>query len=117
MAKQIILLEKAENSDRGFRVVLWAITPVARRPYWAFIAPAASAYKLASAQENTDIVNGVVAESLLTIIGDLDSTVPQFQTRAEVAWADWNARVQAFNPWRRYGTTWDGSTWAPAGPA
>ena len=115
MPTQIIVLEKAENTDRGFRLVLWARPPTIRQSYWKLIAPQKSAYAFATDPENTDIVNGVVAERVHTIIGEANMSQAQFQAEAEAAWARWDEYVQANNPWRRYGTKWDGALWALGG--
>ncbi len=115
MPTQIIVLEKAENTDRGFRLALWARPPATRQAYWKLIAPQQSAYALATPAENTDIANGVVAEHVQTIIREQNIDQAAFQALAEDAWRRWDEYVQAYNPWRRYGTKWDGTTWALGG--
>src|SRR5262245_60372719 len=115
MAKQIIVLEKATTLDRGFRLVLWARPPVARQPYWKLIAPARSTWSGASQAENDEITNGQVVESVEVMAFDQDKTMPELQAAAEARWVAWNDYVQTFNPWRRYGSFWDGATWTLGG--
>jgi hypothetical protein len=115
MAKQIIVLEKSDTADKGFRVALWAVPPVARQPYWKLSAPTKSAWSGASQAENDAIANGQVIEQVETITSDTAQTMAGWQALAEQRWETFNANVQAANPWRRYGTFWDGTTWTPGG--
>lgn len=107
--------EKADAENRGFRVALWVVPPVQRQPYWKLAAPAKSQYANATQEENDAIANGALVESVETITLPSSMTMAEFQAVAEQRWTTFNTQVQAYNPWRRYGTKWDGTTWTLGG--
>lgn len=114
ITSRIIVLGKADDvgaTNRGFRVALWLVPPVSRRPYWLSVAPAKSAFVNATTEENTAIAAGELVEQVTTLTADKDLNMAEFQAVAEKAWNDANTKIQAFNPWQRYGTKWDGTTW------
>lgn len=115
MARKIIILEKtpSQTGFMGFRFAMWADVPATRQTFYAN-ASATSAVKGATGPEIAAIQGGSVTErvrdaqyptqgvSLADIQADLVNIFNAFQTE-----------ITAFNPWQRYGTTYDGSTWTP----
>ena len=116
MAKRVIVLERIGGDDRQWRVALWVSPPVARQPFYARDG-AVSEWKDAQASDNSAIASGAVVEVLETVdVQGLNQT--QARNRLEGLWNEVNAKIQAANPWDRYGTVWDGVTgWANAGAA
>lgn len=115
MAKQIIILERVhEPSDMTFRVAFWAAVPVARQAHYADPA-ATSEYEDASAAELTVLQVGQGIERVETIVFPIGATLAQIKTKLEGRWQTIQDAVNARNPWVKYGTTWDGTTWTAGG--
>lgn len=112
MAKRIIVLEKLEKGS--FRVALWAMPPASRKAFYAN-PNATSVWKGASEAEITAIQAGDVTESAEEISLPGNPTAADYQVAFEARWNTFNANVQAYNPWTRYGSFWDGTVWTPAG--
>lgn len=117
MAKRAIVLEQQiDDGDARpiFRVVLWADVPVARRPFYAQ-ADATSAYRNATQAEIDAIRTGAVVERQMTVSADPPQTAAQLRALIQDAWTAFQAEITARNPWSRYGTSWDGTTWTAGG--
>lgn len=99
-----------------YRYVMWADVPAARQPFYAR-ASAVSAWKDATGADNTALQNGSVVEKLDELKVPSGSTIGQAQAFLEARWTDYQAKVTAYNPWNRYGTTLsaDGTTWTNGG--
>lgn len=112
MARKIILLERL--SDAGdpltFRYVYWADVPAARQALAA--KPAfVSAVLDATAAEKTALQSGAVAEVVRTSAWPAGATIATIQADLIAGFTAYQAQVSAYNPWLRYGTSWDGTTW------
>jgi len=105
----IILDATAEDSDT-YNIVLWADVPAGRASWYAKTG-AVSAWKDATATDNTAIANGSVAESLTVQRVPKGSGQPARQQFLQDLWTGWQTFVTNNNPWQRYGSTWDGTTW------
>lgn len=106
-SKRAIILERLDVSGavgerKGFRVALWADVPVARRPFYAN-ATATSAWKDASAAEKTALQNGSVVEKVEEL-SQPGADGAALQALLQSRWAAYQAEVNAYNPWARYGT-------------
>lgn len=111
MARKIIIQERInEPSDFSFRYVFWASVPTARQLLYAN-PNKTSIVRDVTAGELTAIKNGEILEfqgdgqyiagtPIATIQADLISKFNSYQTR-----------VNNLNPWRYYGTSWDGTSW------
>ena len=112
MAKQIIILE---TTDKGrLRAAFWLAVPAARQPFYAN--SNVSAYKDATTQEATALQSGAVKEEVATfVIGGL--TAGQIRTLLQGEFTRRQAELNAYNPWARFGTSWDGTTWTNSGVA
>lgn len=111
MAKQIIILE---TTDKGrLRAAFWLAVPAARQRFYA---DRTTAYKDASAPELSAFQSGAVTEqvAVFTIAG---MTNGQIRTLLQDEFARRQAAVNAYNPWARFGTSWDGTTWTNGGVA
>lgn len=113
MAKRIILLEK--TGQRTYRFALWADVPVARRPYYANV-DAISAYLDASVAEVDAIKAGAVRELVDTLSGE-NLTLAQVQALLIARWTAFQNEITNYNPWDRYGSIWDGTSWTAGGVA
>lgn len=112
----IVILERTGVTPLELRYLLRAQVPVARRTYFAD-PNAVSAYKGASVADNDALKSGeyveVVREHLFTGLNQaqIRSTLIEEQ-------AAFQAKVTAdsgWNPYKYYGTRWDGATWTAAG--
>src|SRR3990167_4414084 len=116
----IIILDRPEpTNQRVYRYVLWADVPVARRPFYAALAgpTAVSAWKDALAADDTALQSGSVVEKVDTIQVPAGATLAEIRGFLETRWANYQAFITSLNPWQRYGTTFDGSTWTAGGVA
>lgn len=113
MAKKIIVLEKSPESGL-FRAALWADVPVGRQIHYAKPG-AVSAWVGASLAENTAIANGQIAERVITLAVSDGATNAQIRTALERGWTDYQAYITEFNPWFRYGSFYEGTTWTAGG--
>lgn len=113
-SKRIIILEK--RGPATFRYVMWADVPVARQAFYANAA-AKSQWKDASAPETAALQSGAVVERTDETNFAAGLSAAQMQTALENTWADYQAYVNAFNPWAQYGRFWqgDGSAWVAGG--
>lgn len=98
--------------DGGVSVALWADVPTARQPFYAS-AGATSAWLSAQAGDNSAIASGAVAEKVMTLRLAPTETAATVRAQAQAEAAAWQSYVNSFNPWARYGSTWDGSAWVP----
>lgn len=113
MAKQIIILDS--NEKGRMRAAFWLTVPASRQPFYAN-ASAASAYKDATTLENTAIQTGSIKEEIGTfVVGGM--TNAQIRTMLQTELATRQAAVNAWNPWVRFGTFFDGTTWTNGGVA
>jgi len=114
-SKRIIILDKLPEANR-YRYALWADVPPARQAFYA--APErASAWIGASAGDNAALAAGQVVERVDIISVAAGSTLAGIQAELQATWQKFQDEINNQNPWIRYGTTWDGSTWAVGGVA
>jgi hypothetical protein len=110
---RVIILERDLDTN-GFRYVLWADVPTARQSFYAQPAGTKSTWKDALPADNDALVAGVVAERTSTQRVQGGTTITQIEGFLENRWSDFQAEVNASNPWQRFGSTWDGTTWTVA---
>lgn len=115
VTKRVIVLD-AVNGDTvvAFRYVMWADVPAARQAFYAN-ATKISAYKDISADDLAAIRTGAVAEELGTLKMDTGKTLAQARTDLQAMWTAFQDRITNANPWNRYGTYWDGTSWTAQG--
>ena len=113
---RIIILDRDRENAAQFRYALWADVPAARQVFYARPG-AVSDWKNALAADNTNLANGIVAERVDVISRQPGGTLSQVQADLVTAWTTFQADVNTVNPWVRYGTTWDGTTWVLGGVA
>ncbi len=114
MAKQIIILDRPDVNR--FTVAFWLAVPVARQAFYAN-ATATSAYKQASAGELSTIQSGAVVEQTGDFSYTAVSTLATVQAALVIEFNARQAAISAFNPWNRYGSFYDGTSWTAAGAA
>jgi len=108
---RVIILERDSDSNT-FRYVLWADVPAARQSFYAMPAGTVSAWSGALPADNAAIVNGSVTELVGTQRVPASSTLPQIEAFLETIWTSFQAQINNSNPWQRFGSTWDGTTWS-----
>jgi hypothetical protein len=106
----VIVLDQHGDDPNTYNVVLWADVPAARQSRYAN-ANAKSAWSGATAADNTDLQTGVMTESLFTQRISAGTALPQIEALLQSAWQNFQNQVNSNNPWVRYGSTWDGTTW------
>lgn len=117
MARLIIVLDRQDmGGDVGFRVAFWANVPAARQSFYADAART-SQVKDATAGELAALRNGSVTERVDVIRFPTGTTLNQAQTGLVAAFNAYQSEVNAYNPWNRYGTFWDGTSWTAGGVA
>jgi len=111
MAKQIVVLET--TAKNRLRVAFWLSVPVARQPFYAD-SNKKSRYKDATAGELSAITSGAVAEQVgeFTVDG---LTITQVRALLSAEFTKRQNDINTYNPWSRYGTSWDGTTWTSGG--
>lgn len=115
MARKIIIQERIdEPSDLKFRVVFWVDVPVARQSYYADPSKT-SAVKDVTGAELAAIRVGQIVERQQTALYLAGATVPMIRADLITKWTAFQAEITTTNPWRYYGTSWDGSTWTAGG--
>ncbi len=112
----IVVLERTGTPPMRVRYLLRATVPTDRQPFLAD-AEKMSAYPQTPAADLADLRAGKVVE----FVSEMDLpglTVPQVKTALLAAQAAFQARVTAdaeYNPWKFYGTFWDGTAWTTGG--
>lgn len=121
MARQIIILRQNLDVNPGvfsFQVACWIPVPASRQQFYANPSATSQVTGL-SAAELTAIQNGSVYEKVDTVTipnngQSLAAMWPTIQTELQNRYAACVADLNAYNPWKRFGTYWDGSTWTVA---
>jgi hypothetical protein len=125
MAKKIIILDRVgEPSDVAYRVAFWLTVPSTR---WAFyVKPAGmnpngtpilfkSQWKDATEAENQDLRDGKVEEVIRQYTLPVGTTLAQVQTFLQNQFTAEQNWLNGINPWVRYGSYWDGTSWIAGG--
>jgi hypothetical protein len=118
--KRVILLEKATDGDRSYRVIHRFDVPAAYQPLFR---GRVTAFDGATPAERAEVDSGAVMERVEISSFDPALTPTQIQTELENAWTALNNGVQALrfdditDPFLRYGRHWTGSTWTPGAGA
>jgi hypothetical protein len=105
---RVIILER-DGDD--FRFAMWADVPVARQTRYAD-ANKVSAWKDATTQDNTDLKGGVIVEQVQDQRVPSGASTADIQVYLQTQWSAYQNYINSFNPWQRYGSSWDGTTWA-----
>ena len=121
-SKRIIVLDRLRNkenqigdqSPQCWNVAFWADVPAARQSFYAD-ATLTSAVRNINASDLTAIQNGSVTEMVMVVQVDKGSTLSQMQIILQDLWTAYQAKITAYNPWIRYGTFWDGTSWTAGG--
>lgn len=108
MAREIIILEQVSPSD--FNACFWLAVPVARQPFYAN-ASFVSAFRDATVEEIAALRSGAVTEIVERINRPFGQTQNQLAAHLVVRHGQLQAQITTNNPWNRYGTSHDGTTW------
>jgi hypothetical protein len=113
--KQVVILDRFVTQDGpGWRVALWAAVPAAKQTFWNGF-QTTSAWKGASAAENTAISTGTVREKVYTFVPPAAWTLAQMEAKVINDFNDWQTAVNADLAYGRYGTFYDGVSWTTGG--
>jgi len=116
MAKRIIVLEKRDlGGGLTLNAVFWLTVPASRQTFYARVG-ATSKWIGASVGENASLASGAIAERAESYVVPPGATLAQIRNALEAIWTKFQADVEAYNIWDRYGSFWDDSdTWTAAG--
>lgn len=110
---RVVILE--QEDARTFRYMLWADVPATRQVF--YVTTANSAWKDAIEADNDALHAGQVVERVDKLVVVAGTTLAQARVLLEAVWQAYQDKITADNPWQRYGSTWDGSTWVAGGVA
>lgn len=117
MPRKIVILERqGMPSDVNYRVAYWLDVPAARQAFYAN-ATAASVVVGATADELAAIRTGAVVEVVETLARQSGTSITSIRAAARTRWDDLQSELVARNPYDRYGTTYDGTSWTAGGVA
>lgn len=105
--RAIVVLEQLDDSERvGFRVCFRLKVPAARQPF--YVNPDAKSAVIGAPQEELDQLRaGALVERVEALAYPKNTSATQVRARLVAALADFQAEIDALNPWARYGTSWD----------
>lgn len=110
---RIIILD---HDDRNYNYLLWADAPVARQTFYANPAKV-SEWRGALADDNAKLQSGEVVEASRSRSFHDGETLAQIRTALVAESNKFQTYITNHNPWDRYGTTFDGTTWVNGGIA
>lgn len=111
MASKIIILERTDiPSDLNFNVLFWADVPAARQSFYAN-PTATSQNKQATAGELSALQSGAIVEKVQKFNFLAGTPIATIQAALIDAFNTYQTYINTYNPWVRYGTKWDGTTW------
>lgn len=112
-----IILDQIVGDRPQYRVALWADVPVSRQLFYAN-ASATSEWRNASAGDISALQTGAVVEHVEIISADPPITITQAQALVAARWQAFQDYITSYNPWLRYGSTFNGDgTWTAGGVA
>lgn len=116
ITKRVIILEQIGTAPLSYRYALWADVPAARQAMWAAKqAGMTSAWINAAAGDNTALQNGSVTERVENTTMQPGDTLATAQARLQAIWAAFQAEINVYDPWLRYGSFMDTSNGWTAG--
>lgn len=113
-ARVKIIVLKKEVGEPVYSYAFWADVPVSRQAFYANPS-ATSQWNGALAGDLASLRDGSVVERVSSLRLGGGTTLAQAQAELESRWAEFQAEIVNANPWVRYGSTWDGTTWALGG--
>lgn len=108
---RIIILEK--HGDK-LHYAMWADVPAARQSFYAD-ANKVSVWKGALSADNTALQSGMIVEKTSSYDFEPGAGLARIRVELQGAADRFQSEINAHNPWIRYGTVWDGATWANGG--
>jgi len=108
---QIIQLERTGMpSDNNFRMAFWLDVEPERQAFYANPA-ATSAFKGITTTELDAIKSGAVVEVIETIDRPAGGTLAEFRAEAQLRLTRLQNELTNRNPYNRYGTRFNGTSW------
>jgi hypothetical protein len=106
----VVILDQDPSDPNTYNFLMWADVPAARQSFYARPG-AVSAWNGAIATDNTALQNGSMVEKITSQRIPANSTLVQIENFLQQQWSAFQASINSNNPWVRYGSTWDGTTW------
>ena len=108
----IVILDRTNVRTATYRYLLRAAVPTARQPYFANV-DTTSAYKSATQAELTALKAGEYVEVVreAPFSGMNAAQIKAWLVDAQAAFQTKVTADAGWNPWKKFGTRWDGSTW------
>lgn len=107
---RIIVLNQLNGDANLYSYCMWADVPTARQSYYAN-ASNKSAWTGATSADNGNLVSGAMVEKVDSLRIPNGTTLAQIEAFLQIRWTNFQSDITAANPWIRYGSTWDGTTW------
>jgi len=109
----VIVLDQTPDDPNTYRFAMWADVPAARQSRYASTSTSTtfSAWTSASTADTDALKSGAVVEKVASQRVPAGSSLAQVEAFLQTQWAAYQATVTSYNPWQRYGSTWDGTTW------
>jgi hypothetical protein len=113
MATQLIVLDTPIiGGDRVVNYVMWLYPIAANQQYYTKSSSAKSSFVRATAQNNTDIQNGVVVEESYSFLVPSGWTIAQIKAELQNRYTVRSAAfVTEQNKWNFQGNSFDGTGW------
>ena len=111
--KKIIILERLGTLN-DCNYCFWLTVPATRQAFYAN-PDAMSSYKNASTQELQDIKDGKVKEVTGYKTYEASTTIAQVKADLISKYNDAQSEIDNYNPWIKYGSYWDGTSWTVGG--
>lgn len=102
---KIIILDKIGDK---LNYAMWADVPAARQVFYANAAKV-SAWKDALPADNAALQSGAVVEQVRSTDFAGAENMPEVRTSLIATWNQFQNEINNVNPWKRYGTTYDGA--------
>jgi hypothetical protein len=111
MARQIIILDQPGlPSDLRYYVAFWLAVPTARQPFYANAALKSRVIGI-TAPELSALQNGQFIEHVEEASYPLGTGLPAIGADLVRRFDEQQSMLNAQNPWNRYGTFYDGTSW------
>ena len=111
--KKIIILER-QGTVSDCNYCFWLEVPAARQAFYVNT-EATSTFKNATIQEIQDIKDGKVKEVTGYKTYEASTTAGQVKADLISMYNSLQDEVDNYNPWIKYGSFWDGSSWTVGG--
>jgi hypothetical protein len=105
----VIVLDRPGDDPNTYNYVFWADVPAARQVRYAS-STIVSAWTAASSADNANLQSGAVVEQTGVVRHSSGTPLATVEQTLQQDWQAYQAQINTYNPWQRYGSFWDGSS-------